>query len=46
MADIMCTVPDCDAQATLVLNGYPSAVLIAKNSRNERAGSTHPRVMS
>lgn len=23
MADIVCTVPDCDAQAVLVLNGHP-----------------------
>ena len=23
MADIVCTVPDCDAQAVLVLNGRP-----------------------
>jgi hypothetical protein len=23
MADIMCTVPDCAAQAVLVLNGHP-----------------------
>lgn len=23
MADIICTVPDCDAEAVLVLNGHP-----------------------